>query len=114
MYLKKVEEIDIEEFTGQIVDTLEDFLDARQINKSTNPNEIKIWIEGDNYDLIVKTIRSGIRANTGLDRIIQETIIFIGNNIIHKNHDMLPPITKKEEKMLGDTINDTFKKWELI
>ena len=114
MYLKKVEEIDIKEFTGQIIDALEDFLDERQTNKPANPNQIKIWIEGDNYDLIVRTIRSGIRANTSVDRIIQETIIFIENNIIHKNNDMLQPITKKEKKMLDYTIRDTFKKWELI
>ena len=130
--MQKLDQDNIAEFKGQIIDIFEDFCDKKGINiqnderdeynkeagYADNENDVKIF--GNDYDYIVDEIdisaeNSNFFANKIHDRELKDiSTILIGNfkNIISERGS-IKTLTNDDISNIRTDIKDTFAKWNI-
>ncbi len=128
--MQKLDQDNIAEFKGQIIDIFEDFCDKKGINiqnkerdnkeagYADNENDVKIF--GNDYDYIVDEIdisaeNSNFFANKIHDRELKDiSTILIDNfkNIISERGS-IKTLTNDDISNIRTDIKDTFAKWNI-
>lgn len=134
--MKKIHECDVNEFIGEIIDMLEDYLESKNVTPEMLPNEERdkeyddnaAIIYGNDYDHIADTIYDQLRKFNLIKYTDREKSINltkndmdnIVNEIYKSMEEVINKIEKIEmtkedvEKIKNKAINDTFTNWEIF